>query len=567
MSDVHADGGDSILASDAGETPAGAPVRRSARSAPADWSKSFDESVYLQENPDVATAIDQGMFRSGYAHYLKYGVQEGRRPGVPKNEARQTVIRLTAAVTEAASAVDVVCNLEAVGISPSGGIAVLGWVDDASDPIDSVRIFGAHWRLTFDGARLGRSRRADVEAALDRTAQHPYGFYGFMFAEGALPVSEDCRVELRLTSGRTKAFKCRPRLMDDTDLRDLVLGHVVTVQHFGDPIVQAISGLDRAAGQELIRFNNHITARITAAPYIERFGRSGASYDASLIFCLYGKAEFLFLQAALLSGVEAMDRYELVFVSNSPELADEILREARASSRLYGLDITVVILSGNAGFGAANNVAVKAARSPRIVIVNPDVFPMTKDWGRRHLEIVETEPRNRRRLFGASLYYDDGSLMHGGMYFDLDASLSIENGRQRLCQLLRVEHYGKGTPANLDVFNRVRPVPAVSGAFMSWDRSWFESLGGFTQDYVFGHYEDADLCLRSLEAGVAPWMQALKMWHLEGKGSSRLPVHEGGSILNRWLFTGTWGETIADGLLGPAPERDLTPRRRAAAAE
>jgi hypothetical protein len=36
-----------------------------------------------------------------------------------------------------------------------------------------------------------------------------------------------------------------------------------------------------------------------------------------------------------------------------------------------------------------------------------------------------------------------------------------------------------------------------------------------------------------------------------------MPVHEGGSMVNRWLFSSTWGETVNDGLLGPEPTHPL----------
>jgi GT2 family glycosyltransferase len=299
---------------------------------------------------------------------------------------------------------------------------------------------------------------------------------------------------------------------------------------------------------------------------VERFGRKDAQYDGSIIVCLYGRAEFLFLQAALYSATPGMDRYELIYVSNSPELAETLLREARAAALIYGVDITVVLLSGNAGFGAANNAAARYARSDRIMIVNPDVLPMDDGWAERHSQLIKTAPQDQTRIFGAALYYDDGSLMHGGMFFEQDSGVSLDQGRHRVCQLVRVEHYGKGSPAELDDFTRPRPVPAVTGAFISCERGWFEHLGGFTEDYVFGHYEDADLCLKSLKAGSRVWMQDLKLWHLEGKGSTRLPVHEGGSLVNRWLFSATWSETINANLLGPRPSHPaLDPRAKPAA--
>jgi GT2 family glycosyltransferase len=136
----------------------------------------------------------------------------------------------------------------------------------------------------------------------------------------------------------------------------------------------------------------------------------------------------------------------------------------------------------------------------------------------------------------------------------MDAGAALDGNAFSPCRFVRVEHYGKGAPPQTPQFTRSRPVPAVSGAFMSTNRAWFERVGGFSEDYVFGHYEDADLCLKSLDGGVVPWLHDLRMWHLEGRGSVRLPAHEGGSIVNRWLFSRTWGERIDDELRGPDPK-------------
>ena len=46
-------------------------------------SAQFNEADYLAKNPDVAAAVEAGVFPSGYAHYQQYGFREGR-PGTPE---------------------------------------------------------------------------------------------------------------------------------------------------------------------------------------------------------------------------------------------------------------------------------------------------------------------------------------------------------------------------------------------------------------------------------------------------------------------------------------------------
>jgi hypothetical protein len=269
----------------------------------------------------------------------------------------------------------------------------------------------------------------------------------------------------------------------------------------------------------------------------------------------------LFLQSALFAGGAGFEDYEMIYVSNSPEMAEQLMKDMRTGTQLYGLSQTLVLLPGNAGFGAANNVAVNHASSERILIVNPDVFPRDPEWARKHTEIITSLPKSQTDIFGATLYYDDGSLMHGGMYFEFDVGLSGDRAAMRGHRMVRVEHYGKGAPPWSEEFTQSRPVPAVTGAFISLNRSWYEKLGGFTEDFVFGHYEDADLCLKSISEGVAPWIHDVRMWHLEGKGSKRLPVHEGGSHVNRAIFSERWDDLIAAGLEGRQPSHPIFSRR------
>ena len=156
--------------------------------------------------------------------------------------------------------------------------------------------------------------------------------------------------------------------------------------------------------------------------------------------------------------------------------------------------------------------------------------------------------------------------MHHGMYFEIDAGISVRPSGIYARPMIRTEHYAKGAPAWSRQFVCPRPVPAVTGAFIAADRDWYEKLGGFNEDFLFGHYEDADLCLKSLVRGKPVWVQDFPLWHMEGKGSVRRAAHEGGILVNRWLFSQQWGELIYEDLCGPEPScLTISPGAREAA--
>jgi SAM-dependent methyltransferase len=54
---------------------------------------NFDEQAYLDENPDVAAAVDAGWLSCGRAHFDLVGRSEGRKLGIPGREAQLTRMR------------------------------------------------------------------------------------------------------------------------------------------------------------------------------------------------------------------------------------------------------------------------------------------------------------------------------------------------------------------------------------------------------------------------------------------------------------------------------------------
>jgi hypothetical protein len=519
--------------------------------------KWFDVEAYLQANPDVRLSVAAKEFESAFHHYVLHGRKEGRPLSVESADKLNCLIRDRPAGDVSSGTSEVRFSIEVVMMSPRGGLMVVGWLDDMSVALEWLKISSDGWHFTLTPDRLARFRRTDVESALSAVGIHSFGFFAFAYAGEPLGNSDSCKVSLCMTDRRQVSKVLSMRRVSEIELRNTALGYVSDSEFFGNRQVEAVRLLRGPIGNTIVKHNRDISADIVRGAHVEQFGPRGRKPRGSMVVCLYGKPEYLFLQNALFAGGPGFEDYEMVYVSNSPEMAEQLMKDMRTATQVYGLQQTLVLLPGNAGFGAANNVAVNHASSNRILIINPDVFPRDPEWASKHTQIVADLPHAQTDLFGVPLYYDDGTLMHGGMYFEYDVGLSGNASAMTGRRMVRVEHYGKGAPAWSQEFTQSRPVPAVTGAFISINRPWYEKLGGFTEDFVFGHYEDADLCLKSIFAGVAPWIHDIRLWHLEGKGSTRLPVHEGGSYVNRGIFSDRWDPMISNGLEGRSPTHRL----------
>ena len=521
---------------------------------PAPAIAEFNEQAYVAAYPEVGRAVSAGSAATPREHYARIGRAERRL------QSAHYLALLSGGQPDRIDGGHVAFNVDTVVMGSTGTVFLVGWIDDRTSPLASASVMQDAEGWNTRG--IARCRRPDVEELLGARGGHAFGFWlvhqlGHPGTALAGDMQGAMTLRARLADGRVCLANLAPRHVPDSELRDTILGHFAHLQYLGSPQIEAFGQLDTGAGAAILALNRGLSSTIASAAHIERFGPARARFAASFIICLLGRPEYFFLQSALFATGAGAGEIEFIYVSNSPELAETLQKEARIAERVYGLSVTLVTLPGNAGFSVANNAAARVARSGRLVFVNPDVFPRDDGWAVRHAHILQGAPAEHTMLFGAPLHYDDGSLMHGGMYFEVDQGLSVTAGGVRTVPMIRVEHYGKGAPAWSDAHTRPRPVPAVTGAFISADRAWFERLGGFTGEYVFGHYEDADLCLKSLQHGVPAWLHDIRFWHLEGKGSVRRPAHEGGSLVNRWHFTRTWGRLIEASLCGRTPTHPL----------
>jgi GT2 family glycosyltransferase len=404
---------------------------------------------------------------------------------------------------------------------------VQGWMDDAE--MDIKRLVA----ISPEGVRVdllplaARYRRTDIDVALDTGD------------EGRQPVGFSCCFRLKVLSRHPRRWvfelhtnegpgiqahsarllsrrdAVRARVLDDLDHerfpeRGLISGHVYP----------ALSRL-----QEL----NQEDAEITT---LESYGVPSGSADISIIVPLYERIDFLEHQLAQFVNDPQMRAADLIYVLDSPELAEELHHDAAQLSRLYPIPFRVAYLRQKSGYAAATNLGASIARGRLLVLLNSDVLPDRPGWTGSMARCYDATPRIG--ALGPKLLFEDESLQHAGMYFWRAPDSPVWENR----------HYFKALHRHLPAANASRPVPAVTGACLMVSRDLYEQVGGLAGTYLQGDYEDSDFCLRLIAAGRENWYwPEVELYHLEGQSYSGL-LRARTQRYNAWLHTRLWNEQI-----------------------
>ena len=430
-------------------------------------------------------------------------------------------------------------RVERMLVSEGGYVLVTGWLaDEGSDPL-AFRVTGAGLDLLIPADSILRHARGDVETIV-RAGAYDYGFLAFARSPSPAALKQPLAVEVG-SANEALRIAVGPQVVSDRRLLDALLIAATGQQAHGG----ATAGLHRfaagAAGSAAVAlFQSHAAGHV-ARCHVHRFRPRPVA--RSFVTVLFGATEPVKLQPILFRQ-GGIDFGEWIYVCNSPEDAEAVMRLGRLVSDLYDVAITVMVMPDNVGFGAANNAAVAQAASDSIVLVNPDVYPLPGHAG------ALRDALDRRTLgtglWGGLLFYDDHNLMHSGMYLDRDTAFRRQGlgrapgpGEASAVDLLRVEHFDKGVPFEEASWRRPKAVPAVTGAVMAFARRPFERLGGFSTRYIYGHYEDADLSLRwAAEGGTVAVDPLLRLVHLEGQGSKpKGEQYRAAAVFNRHLFT------------------------------
>ena len=280
--------------------------------------------------------------------------------------------------------------------------------------------------------------------------------------------------------------------------------------------------------------------RITRTPSVLAFGQQPSAPLVSLVVPIYGRYDFIEFQLAQFVNDPAMVGQELIYVIDDPAIYDAVRVAAIDLYGCYALPFLLVYGQRNGGFAVATNMGGAIARGEFLLLLNSDVLPREPGWlaalvaAHRAHDTAEA----RTGAVAPKLLYEDGSVQHAGMRF---YRLPVWG------DLWVNDHPLKGQPNAPTTLDAV--CNALTGACLLLRAEDYRSVGGLSEDFIIGDFEDSDLCLKLMRAGLRNWLiGSVELYHLERQSQNTIGETDWRTNLtlyNCWLHNDRWGETIA----------------------
>lgn len=215
----------------------------------------------------------------------------------------------------------------------------------------------------------------------------------------------------------------------------------------------------------------------------------------------YNAGEYLLSCLESLEKVKNEVEFDVFVIDNAS--TDGSLKKAREKYPEFNF----ILNKENLGFGKAHNIVLKKAKTPFVLVLNPDckVFPGTLEY---LIDFMEKNPDVG--VCSPKIEKADGSLdlaSHRGFPTPWASFLYFVLNNDRFYHL---------TNRNI---NQTHEVDSIVGAFMLIRKNVLDKIGFFDEDY-FLYGEDIDLCFRIKKEGFkVMYVPQVKIKHVKGISS------------------------------------------------
>ncbi len=274
------------------------------------------------------------------------------------------------------------------------------------------------------------------------------------------------------------------------------------------------------------------------------FGDQPQAPAVTLAIPLYGRYDFVSNQMLEFASDSFMKKKtEIVYIIDDPGIIDSVVSSAASLYEMFQVPFRVVWNCENGGFAVATNLAARQGSAASILMMNSDVIPTQAGWLEEMLGCLE----NNREvgIVGARLLHPTGAIQHDGMEArweqDWNAYLN--------------KHPKAGYAPSPPLLNSAPKRTMVTAACLLVRRTTFEEVGGLSEEFLIGDFEDSDFCLRvrglSLDIRC---LQTSSLIHLErqsfsdiGSGGFRESVARFNAIIHQERWSAILDEIYAEG--------------------
>ncbi|HID98754.1 MAG TPA: glycosyltransferase [Thiotrichaceae bacterium] len=274
----------------------------------------------------------------------------------------------------------------------------------------------------------------------------------------------------------------------------------------------AIGAAQKAISEYLARQN--IEARVTDAP--EAPGMTRVQYPlpehpplVSFIIPTYNSFNLLRCCVDSLLNKTDYPHFEILIIDNASDdrITLAYLKQLKENNQARIIDHPYPF-----NYAEINNVAVEQAEGELICLLNNDIEVINQDW---LTEMVSHILRPKVGIVGARLWYPNDTLQHGGVIVGLGG---IAGHAHRLIPRGNPGYFGRGV--------LLQNLSAVTAACLLMRKEQFLAVGGLNAENLSIAFNDVDLCLKIIEAGLQiVWTPYAELYHHESasRGSDDTP--------------------------------------------
>ena len=420
-------------------------------------------------------------------------------------------------------------GISAVVRAEGGAMTVFGWVDDSHQLLEEISWVGPGGTLVSLKKHMIPIHHRGVSKDGIKADAIPskIGFCASITTPKPSVALGHEMFEVRLVSGGCHQVLVAPAATEASMARDLLLSLPIMPQNLTDVF-------DAGLGTTLAALQQAHVGRDRVAKIVN-IGTMPKRPRISIVIPIYKNIGFLRAQYTGLASMHDARRMEVIYVIDDTQSGPLVESELRALHQLYGLPAKIVFHQCNFGYAPAVNTGAEFASASALLLFNSDVLLADDDAITTLLGALRGS--RKTAAVGPKLLFANGTIQHAGLTFDQDPRGHVFN-----------RSLYKGYPIDFPAANRACSADALTAACLLVDRRAWDAVGGVSEDYLVGDFEDTDLCLKLRAKGwTLLYEPAVTLHHFERQSIDLHQVHRTScaEVYNRWLHQTRW---FADGL-------------------